>query len=49
VIVELQYHQGGLGITPSPASGMAAYYSVTAHVVSWLLGSLSHASEWVAG
>ena len=27
---------------------MAAFYSATAHLVSWL-GSLSHASEWVAG
>jgi hypothetical protein len=31
-----------------PASGMAAFYSATAHLVSWL-GSLPHASEWVAG
>jgi hypothetical protein len=48
VIVELPHHQGGLGITPMPASGMAAFYSATAHMVSWL-GSLPHASEWVAG
>jgi hypothetical protein len=27
---------------------MAAFYSATAHLVSWL-GSLPHASEWVAG
>jgi hypothetical protein len=47
VIVELPHHKGGLGITPLPASGMAAVYSATAHLVSWL-GSLPHASEWVA-
>jgi hypothetical protein len=48
VIVELPHHKGSLGITPLPASGMAAFYSATAHMVSWL-GSLPHASEWVAG
>ena len=48
VIVELPHHKGGLGITPLPASGMAAFYSVTAHLVSWL-GSFQHASKWVAG
>ena len=48
VIVELPHLKGGLGITPLPASGMAAFYSATAHLVSWL-GSLPHASEWVAG
>jgi hypothetical protein len=48
VIVELPHHKGALGITPLPASGMAAFYSATAHLVSWL-GSLPHASEWVAG
>ena len=47
VIVELPHHKGGLGITPLPA-GMAAFYSATAHLVSWL-GSLPHACEWVAG
>ena len=47
-IVKLSHHQGGLGITPLPASGMAAFYSATAHMVSWL-GSLPHASGWVAG
>ena len=50
VIVELPHHKGGLGITPLPASGMAAvavFYSATAHLVS-CLGSLPHASEWVA-
>ena len=48
LIVELPLHQGGLGITPLPASGMAAFYSANAHMVSWLC-SLPHASEWVAG
>jgi hypothetical protein len=48
VIVELPHHQGGLGLTPLPASGMTAFYSATAHMVSWL-GLLPHASEWVAG
>jgi hypothetical protein len=48
VIVELPHHKGGLGISPLPASGMAAFYSATAHLVSWL-GSLPHASEWIAG
>jgi hypothetical protein len=48
VIVELPHHKVGLGITPLPAPGMAAFYSATAHLVSWL-GSLPHASEWVAG
>ena len=47
-VVELPHHEGGLGITPLPASGMAAYYTATANLVSWL-GSLPHASEWVAG
>jgi hypothetical protein len=42
------HHKGGLGITPLPASGMTAFYSATAHQVSWL-GSLPHASECVAG
>jgi hypothetical protein len=46
VIVELPHHKGGLGITPLQASGMAAFYSATTHLVSWL-GSLPHASEWV--
>jgi len=48
VIVELPHHKGGLGSTPLPASGMSAFYSATAHLVSWLR-SLPHASEWVAG
>jgi hypothetical protein len=48
MIVELPHHKGGLGITPLQASGMAAFYSATAHLVSWL-GSLPHASEWVTG
>ena len=30
------------------ASGMAAIYIATAHLVSWL-NSLPHASEWIAG
>ena len=41
VIVALPHHKVGLGITSLPASGMAAFYSATAHLVSWL-GSLSH-------
>jgi hypothetical protein len=48
VIVVLPQHKGGLGITTLPASGMAAFYSATSHLLSWL-GSLPHASEWVAG
>jgi hypothetical protein len=48
VIVELPHHEGGLGITPLPASGMAAFYSAITQMVSWL-SSLPHASEWVAG
>ncbi len=48
VIVELPHHKGGLGITPLSASDTAAFYSATAHLVSWL-GSLPDASEWVAG
>jgi hypothetical protein len=48
VIVELPHHKGGQGITPLTASGMSAFYSMTTHLVSWL-GSLPHASEWVAG
>jgi hypothetical protein len=46
MIVKLPYHKGGLGITPLPASGLAAFYSATAEVVSWL-NLLPHASEWV--
>ena len=48
VIVELPHHKGGLGITPLPASGMAAFYSATSQLVSGL-SSLPNASEWVAG
>ena len=40
--------QGWSGHYASASSGMAAFYSATAHLVSWL-GSLPHASEWVAG
>jgi hypothetical protein len=47
MIVELPHHQGGLGITPLPSSGMATFYSATAQMVSWL-GSLPHVSQWVA-
>ena len=47
-IIELPHHQGGLGITPLPASGMAAFYRATANKVSWL-GSHPHAPQWVAG
>ena len=39
VIVELSpHHKGGLSITPLPAgkSGMAAFYSATAQMVSWM-------------
>jgi hypothetical protein len=46
-IVELPHHEGGLGIAPLPASGMAAFYIATASLVSWL-GSLPHASQWDA-
>ena len=47
MIVELPHHRGGLAITPLPASGIAAFYSATASLVSWL-GSLpqSHSSQW---
>ena len=38
---------GGLGISPLPSSRMAAFYSATAQMVSWL-GSLPHVSQWVA-
>ena len=31
VIVEVPHHKRGLGITPLPASGMALFYTVTAH------------------
>ena len=48
MIVELPHHEGGLGITPLQASGMAAFYSATANLVAWLQ-PLPHASEWVAG
>jgi hypothetical protein len=34
MIVELPHHQGGLGITPLPSSGMAVFYSATAQMVS---------------
>ena len=48
MIVELPHHRGGLGITPLPASNLAAFYSATARLVSWL-GSLpqSHSAYWV--
>ena len=48
MIVELPHRYGGLGLTPLPASGLAAFYSATARLVSWL-GSLpqSHSSHWV--
>jgi hypothetical protein len=48
VIVELPHHKGGLGIMSLTTSGMAAFYRVTAHLVSWL-GSLPHASKWIDG
>ncbi len=48
MIVELPHHEGCLCITPLQASGMAAFYSATANLVTWLQ-SLPHASEWVAG
>ena len=46
MIVELPHHRGGLAITPLPASGIAAFYSATASLVSWL-GSMpqSHSSQ----
>jgi hypothetical protein len=47
VIVESPHHKGALGITPLPASGMAAFYSAAAQMISWL-SSVSHASKWVA-
>ena len=47
IIVELPHHEGGLGITPFQASGMAAFYSATAKLVTWLQ-SLPHASDWAA-
>jgi hypothetical protein len=40
VIVELPHHKGGLGIRPLPASGMAAFYSATAHLVLGWVHSL---------
>ena len=43
VIVELPHHKGGLGITPLPASGMAAFYSATAQLVSWLCSEVTPA------
>jgi hypothetical protein len=41
MIVELPHHQGGIGITTLPSSGMAAFYSVTAQMVSGLLAGLA--------
>ena len=42
-IVELPHHEGGLGITPLPASGMTAFYKATANL-TWSHGA---AHGWV--
>jgi hypothetical protein len=40
-IVELPHHEGGLGITPLPASGMSAFYNATTNLISVWLRSLT--------
>ncbi len=47
-IVQSPHHKGGYAITPTAASGLAAFYSATARFVT-LVASLSHGGEWVRG
>jgi hypothetical protein len=47
-IVQSPHHKGGYAITPTSASGLAAFYSATAKFVT-LLASLPHGGSWVRG
>ena len=47
-IVQSPHHKGGYAITPTSASGLAAFYSATAKFVT-LLASLPHGGAWVCG
>jgi hypothetical protein len=47
-IVQSPHHKGGYAITPTAASGLAAFYSATAKFVT-LLASLPHGGAWVRG
>jgi hypothetical protein len=44
-IVQSPHHKGGYAITPTAASGLAAFYSATAKFVT-LLASLPHGGGW---
>jgi hypothetical protein len=44
--VQSPHHEGGYAITPSEASGLAAFYSATSKFVV-LLASLPHGDAWV--
>ena len=44
--VQSPHHEGGYAITPSAASGLAAFYSATSKFVV-LLASLPHGDAWV--
>jgi hypothetical protein len=46
--VQSPHHKGGYAITPTSASGLAAFYSATAKFVT-LLASLPHGGAWVRG
>jgi hypothetical protein len=46
--VQSPHHEGGYAITPTAASGLAAFYSATSKLVA-LLASLPHRDAWVRG
>jgi hypothetical protein len=46
--VQSPHHKGGYAITPTAASGLAAFYSATAQFVT-LLASLPQGGNWVRG
>ncbi len=46
--VQSQHHEGGYAITPTTASGLAAFYSATSKFVA-LLASLPYKDAWVRG
>ena len=47
-IVQSPHHQGGYAITPTAASGLAAFYSATAKFVT-RVARLPHGIAWVRG
>jgi len=43
---QLPHHQGGLGLTPQRASGIAAFYSASSTFLSWLAPLISRHPYW---